>query len=186
MKTSQEKEPEAYQGKERFISILLLLMFWMGLSLPPEIFTPKGISSIIQHLIIGIPLSYLVTRMIRQPILDQVEIKAHRLPNILRFISYGFYLISQMLIAGFDVARRVMRADPDISPGVIIVNTPFRDMYKVAINANSITLTPGTITIDVEPNDKGTTFLVHAISKEGLDAIKTDKGFVGKINNIYK
>lgn len=174
------------KGKERFVSMVLLLFFWMSLSLPHSLFTSHGISSLVEHLLLGIPLAYLVTRLLTLPVLSSGEIALHRLPNILRLISYAFYLVGQMLIAGFDVARRVMRSQPDISPGLIKVETPLDDDLMIALNANSITLTPGTITIDVKKHDGGCTFWVHSISKEGLDSIKADKGFVDKIVNIYR
>ena len=185
MRPKEKEQAGGVKGKERVVSILLLLLFWMVLSLPHSIFTSHGLYSLLEHVLLGIPLAFLVTRLISLPVFTHEEIKAHGLSNILRLISYVFCLISQMMIAGVDVARRVMRAVPDISPGLIKVETPLDDDFSITLNANSITLTPGTITIDVQKNENGCTFWVHSISKDGLESIKTDKGFVDKIINIY-
>ncbi len=186
MNPSVKKKSEAGKGSELIISLLLLLLFWLVLSLPHEIFTPHGLSSLLQHLLVGIPLAFLVTRLSRQPIFSHAEIKAHSLPSIFRLIIYFFYLIWQILVAGVDVALRVMRPKLDISPGIIKVRTPLRDDLSVTLNANSITLTPGTITIDVEQDEEGSTFWVHCISQEGVKDIRENKGFVDKILNIYR
>ena len=183
---NSEKKPEKGTVTEQVTSVVLLLCFWIIISLPDKIFTSQGLSSLLQHLFVGLPLALLVTSLIRQPIFSRSEIKAHRLPNMLRLFCYVFYLIGQMIIAGVDVARRVMRIKPDISPGFIKVNTTLFDDLSVTLNANSITLTPGTITVDVEKKDDGCTFWVHSISKEGLENIRCRKGFVEKILNIYR
>ena len=186
MNPSEKKVSEAGHGRELITSLVLLLLFWLALSLPPALFTPQGLASLWLHLLVGAPLAYLVIRLSAQPILDSAEIETHRLPNILRLIRYFFYLIVQILIAGVDVARRIMRPVPLISPGLIKFRTPLKDPIPITLNANSITLTPGTITIDVQADENGSTFWVHSISEEGLESVRADKGFVDKILDIYR
>jgi multicomponent Na+:H+ antiporter subunit E len=186
MKPSVEKKPEKVRSRGIFISLLLLLLFWIIISLPSNVLTRQGIVYLLQHLAVGIPLAFLVTCLTGQPILSHSEITAHRLPCILRLLVYFFYLIGQILIAGVDVACRVLRPKLNISPGVIKFHTPLHDDLQITINANSITLTPGTITLDVETDDNGSTFWVHCISKKGQENMKTRKGFVDKILNIYR
>ncbi len=186
MNSSAPKDSEGLNGRELVVSLVLLLLFWILISLPPVLFSPQGINGLWQHILVGVPLAYLVTRLTRYPIFTSTEIDAHRLPNLLRLILYIFFLITQIFIGGIDVARRVMRFTPDISPGFIKFRTPLRGDLPIILNANSITLTPGTITVDVEQDEKGSTFWVHSISKEGLESMKTDKGFVEKILNVYR
>lgn len=183
---SVEKEPEKIRRREVFISLLLLLFFWVIISLPADFLTKQGITYLLQHLLLGIPLAYFVTRLTDQPIFNHSEIIAHRIPCILRLFGYLFYLAGQIFIAGVDVVRRVLRPEMDISPGLIKFYTPLTDDLPITLNANSITLTPGTITLDVETDDNGSTFWVHCISKEGLENMKTRKGFVNKILKIYR
>jgi multicomponent Na+:H+ antiporter subunit E len=53
--------------------------------------------------------------------------------------------------AGFKTIKMVFTKD--INPGVIDIHTSLKNSHKVTILANSITLTPGTITIDKEDQD---------------------------------
>lgn len=186
MDSPAKKESKGGKGLEQFVSLILLLSFWIIITLPSQILTHNGINNLIQHVAVGIPLAYLVVRIVKLPILTESEIRAHRLPNILRLIHYIFYLISQIILGGVDVARRVMRPTPLISPGLVKFHTPLKDDLQIVINANSITLTPGTITVDVVKDDKGSTFWVHSISQEGLASVQANKGFVDKILNIYR
>lgn len=182
---STQNELCAGTRTEQIISTLLLLMFWTAVSLPANATSPQGIINVIQHLIVGLPLSILVVKLVRQPIFTQSEIDSHRPKNIFRLLGYSFYLMWQILVSGIDVARRVMRPVPNISPGVVKFRTPLSDELQIAINANSITLTPGTITLDVAKDGDGSIFWVHSISKEGLAGVKADKGFVKKISEVY-
>jgi len=75
-------------------------------------------------------------------------------------ILYLFYLAYSILLANIDVAYRVIHPKMPIDPRVIKFKTKLTsDIGKTAL-ANSITLTPGTITVDV----RGDTFYVHALS----------------------
>lgn len=99
---------------------------------------------------------------------------------------YFGQLTIEILLAGIDVARRVMRRKLVISPGIVEVVTPLQADDEIALNANSITLTPGTITIDVQKIEKGSIFLVHCISQEAVKGMLETGGFVEKIMNIYE
>jgi multicomponent Na+:H+ antiporter subunit E len=64
-----------------------------------------------------------------------------------------------LVVANFDVARRVVSPSLPIRPAVVEVRTGLRSALGRMLLANSITLTPGTLTIDVE----GDRLLVHWI-----------------------
>ena len=79
--------------------------------------------------------------------------------RIFGFITYLPWLVWEILKANFLVIRACVRADLDISPALVKVKTTCKtDLAKVTF-ANSITLTPGTVTIEVE----GDKLLVHAL-----------------------
>ncbi|WP_246496016.1 Na+/H+ antiporter subunit E [Methanocalculus chunghsingensis] len=82
--------------------------------------------------------------------------------RFLRFLLYIPRLMVAILYANIDVAYRILHPAMPIDPGFITVDTPFTgDVLRTAF-ANSMTLTPGTVTIDVT----GGTFLVHAIVRD--------------------
>lgn len=75
------------------------------------------------------------------------------------FITYLPWLMWEILKANFLVIKACLRAELDISPALVRVRTTCRsDLAKVTF-ANSITLTPGTVTVEVE----GDKLLVHAL-----------------------
>lgn len=79
--------------------------------------------------------------------------------RIFGFLTYLPWLMWEILKANFLVIKACLRAELDISPALVRVRTTCRsDLAKVTF-ANSITLTPGTVTVEVE----GDKLLVHAL-----------------------
>lgn len=74
---------------------------------------------------------------------------------------YAIWLVKEIVQANIDVARRILNPTLPIRPQVIRVKgTQQGDLGRV-IYANSITLTPGTVSIDVE----GDEIVVHALTE---------------------
>jgi len=65
------------------------------------------------------------------------------------FIQYFFVFIAALIKANFDVARRVLSPKLDINPGIVVFKTELKNEFAKMVLANSITLTPGTLTIDI-------------------------------------
>lgn len=89
----------------------------------------------------------------------------HRLTKTVRFIAYLPWLFYQIVLANIDVAKRALSPGMPIDPRVISFETVLRSDVARTTLANSITLTPGTVTIDIV----GDIFYVHAIAKEPAD-----------------
>jgi multicomponent Na+:H+ antiporter subunit E len=69
------------------------------------------------------------------------------------FIIYLFIFVWECIKANFDVAYRVLHPSMPIRPGIVKVKTTLKsDMAKMLL-ANSITMTPGTIAVDIIDND---------------------------------
>ncbi len=89
----------------------------------------------------------------------------HALTKIVRFIAYLPWLFYQIVLANIDVAKRALSPGMPIDPRVVTFKTMLKsDVARTAL-ANSITLTPGTVTIDIVDD----VFYVHAIAKEPAD-----------------
>jgi multicomponent Na+:H+ antiporter subunit E len=92
----------------------------------------------------------------------------------IKFIPYGFWLIIQILKSNIDVCKRILDPKLPINPQLVkIKSTQASNLAKV-IYANSITLTPGTISIDLD----GSEIEVHSLSKKGVAGLK--KGIMDK------
>jgi multicomponent Na+:H+ antiporter subunit E len=79
-----------------------------------------------------------------------------------RLLRYAPWLVWQVFLANLHVARRILDPGLPIHPSVIRVKPgQKRDLGRV-IYANSITLTPGTVSIDIDENE----ITVHALTRE--------------------
>lgn len=90
-----------------------------------------------------------------------------------RFILYQFWLLKEMLFSGLTVARSILSPEPAMQPGFRWIKAPYPDGFRTAVLANSITLTPGTVSVLV--NDKGDEILVHALDASGLDDLSSGR-----------
>lgn len=79
--------------------------------------------------------------------------------KIAYMVAYIPYFLWAMIMANLDVAYRVLHPKRPINPGIVECRTVLKnDVGKLAL-ANSITLTPGTITLDVD----GDKYFIHWI-----------------------
>lgn len=81
--------------------------------------------------------------------------------------AYWLWLIYQVVIANIDVARRVWQGPAAISPQVFTVKALQKTDLGIVIFANSITLTPGTVSIDLN----GDQITVHALTRESAEDV---------------
>ena len=89
----------------------------------------------------------------------------------LRMVPYLPWLLWQIVLANLDVARRVWKPRLDISPRFVQVPCETKTAVGTVTYANSITLTPGTVTVLVD-SEKGT-LLVHCLTEEAERSLLT-------------
>lgn len=65
------------------------------------------------------------------------------------FVVYLFTFVWACIRANIDVAYRVLHPAMPIRPGIVRVRTTLKSEFAKTLLANSITMTPGTITVDV-------------------------------------
>ncbi|MDN7013789.1 hypothetical protein FGW20_12260 [Methanoculleus sp. FWC-SCC3] len=82
--------------------------------------------------------------------------------TFVRFVLYIPRLMVAILYANIDVAYRILHPKMPIDPALITIETSFRNDVLRTSFANAMTLTPGTVTVDVT----GGTFIVHALVRE--------------------
>ena len=81
---------------------------------------------------------------------------------LLLYIPYFLFLCVK---SNLDVAYRVLHPDMPIRPGIVKVRTTLRSEMAKTFLANSITLTPGTMSVDIEGQD----LYIHWINVRGED-----------------
>lgn len=83
-------------------------------------------------------------------------------------IYYWMWLGREIIVSNIDVARRILDPRMPISPTVFTLRaSQHTDLGKVTY-ANSITLVPGTVTMNVEDD----VFTVHALTREAADELR--------------
>ena len=98
-----------------------------------------------------------------------------------RFVLYVPRLLAAIVVAAVQVAEIVLDPHMPIEPTLIRHRTSFkRDVSRVAF-ANSITLTPGTLTVDVAED----TFVIHCIA-EGLADDITSGELESAIKRVFE
>lgn len=102
----------------------------------------------------------------RTEVIDPEE-QPLRLRLTAHIFTYWPWLLWQIVLANLDVARRILDPTLPISPTLVTLKpTQHSDLGRV-IYANSITLTPGTVTTNLS----GDTLEVHALTREGADSL---------------
>lgn len=80
---------------------------------------------------------------------------------------YAVYLVWQIVIANFQLAWIILHPKPELNPGIIAVPLRVRTGLEITTLASSISLTPGTLSIDLGENDAGERVLyVHTLVME--------------------
>jgi len=99
--------------------------------------------------------------------LGVIDAEGQPLALLGRLLRYWAWLMGQIVLANLDVARRILAPDLRIEPSVIRVASGKRTDLGRALLANSITLTPGTVSLRVSDDE----IEVHALTREAADGL---------------
>jgi len=134
-----------------FLGLFVVLSaLWLGLSgiYEPLVLTLGAIS-----ILVSLVLAF------RLEMVDREGSPYGRLPQI---FLYWAWLLIEIFKANWPVIKACVSANLDINPALVKVKTRCESDLAKTIFANSITLTPGTVTVEVE----GDKLLVHALFEE--------------------
>ncbi len=159
--------------KSRIVLFIVALLVWMGLTWAVDW----------QHLLIGVLVGLLVSILIGDMFVEGPHVLTH-LSRYLWFIYYVPFFLWECFKANIDVAYRVGHPDVPIHPGIVKVKTSLKSDTGLTFLANSITLTPGTMTVDI---DKENGYLyVHWIEVKDKDIERATKIIVERFEKILK
>jgi len=133
----------------KYITFFILgLVFWLLLTF--RISVP--------NIIVGSVASLICTLLFARFYFDSVYkfLQPHR---YFWFTIYFFVFVWSCLKANLDVAYRVLHPAMPIKPGIVKVKTTLKSEFARTLLANSITMTPGTLTVDII----GDYFYIHWI-----------------------
>lgn len=141
-----------------FLSFIILLSFWLLLS---GEFTPVILTS-------AVVACALVAVLSHDLLFEKGADLGSLIRKAVRYILYTPWLIKEIVIANIDVARRVLSPSMPIDPCIIKFKTDLKTNLGITTLSNSITLTPGTVTLSANKNGE---YIVHALSREFADGL---------------
>ena len=143
--------------KIMFSSILFTLFYfiWTG---------TKDINNLLIMFALSLIVSIIFRNHLRSPIFNPKK--------IIYSLWYIIFLFIEIIKANLDVAFRVIKPVIRINPGIVTVKTKLKTAMGRMVLANSITLTPGTLTVDID----GDTLYIHWIDVTNMDEkVATEK-----------
>ena len=150
---------EAKSGFQNFVAtFFILLIFWALLSGKYDSF----------HLTLGAICSIIIAYLTHELLFANVRVGDTML-IVQRFITYIPWLVYQIILSNIHVAYLALSPKMPIEPQILRFSTKLESDISWVTLANSITLTPGTITMDIKEGE----FFVHALSKKVADDLNT-------------
>jgi len=146
--------------------VLWLLLFW---------------SAAWEVLVVGALVAVVVSTVLRHVYPDDLH-KAFDPRRWLFFLIYLPYFLYYCIKANIDVMFRVIHPDVPIRPGIIKVRTTLTSEMAKTFLANSITLTPGTLTMDIDGQD----LYIHWINIHTDDTEKRTAEICGRFEPLLR
>jgi len=159
--------------RSRIILFILGFIIWMLLTWPPDL----------QHALIGIAVVTFITLLTG----DMFVKRPHHFRNPGRYFWFCYYIpmfLWECLKANIDVAARVLNPNLPINPGIVKVKTTLKSDTGLTFLANSITLTPGTLCVDIDA-EEGLLY-IHWIDVKTQDVEQATRLIVSKFEGVLK
>ncbi|NMB26006.1 MAG: Na+/H+ antiporter subunit E [Firmicutes bacterium] len=155
--------------RQRLILVILLLGFWLVVSETVDF----------QHAVVGVILAGLtawfwqdlVDRMPTWPSWQEVLLIGHLLITLVKYIFES----------NLAVAKTLLLDSPPVGPVFVVIRPPIESNWGRVLLSNCITITPGTVVIDIDP--KTGQFIVHALTAEAAAGL-FDWQIIHEISNL--
>jgi len=158
--------------KSRIVLFITALLIWWLLNWMPDW----------QHFVVGILVALFVAYMTGEFFINRPHVLKHPL-RYWYFVVYYLPVFSwECFKANIDVAYRVAHPRLPINPGIVRVKTNLKTDTALTFLANSITLTPGTLTVDIDRDDG--VLYVHWIDVKKKDVESATKIVVERFEKI--
>ncbi len=149
--------------KNRFLSNILLTFIWVALTGNFEF----------PNYLFGFAVGFFILRIITK---GRTDAKYFRIvPKVIAFI---FFFLYELLKSNLQVAYEVMTPHYNMTPGIVKVPLDASTDLEISFLANLISLTPGTLSLDVSTDKK--VLYVHSMY------IKDREGFIAGIKNGFE
>ena len=149
------------------ILFILLLLFWFALSFRIDLTIA----------IIGLLVSLVVCLLNYDLGFNHSEVTKLTFKFLYRIFILFFVLIFNIAKSNIEVAKIVLSKKMPIDPGFVKIKNPLKKELNQALFANAITLTPGTLTVDMNHDE----IIIHGLVKDSVKNIDTsslEKAFI--------
>ncbi|NQT95336.1 MAG: Na+/H+ antiporter subunit E [Candidatus Omnitrophica bacterium] len=160
--------------KSRIVLFLIAFLAWALLTWVPDK----------QHLLVGLFVAGFVSFLTGDLFIKRPRLLKHPLRYWYFFFHYLPLFLWECFKANIDVAYRVLHPKLPISPGIVKVKTRLKSDTALTFLANSITLTPGTMTVDIDA-DNGILY-IHWINVKTKDVDKATKIIVERFEKVLE
>ena len=99
--------------------------------------------------------------------MDAIDHETHPVHLAIGCLTYFPWLVWEIVLANMDVAKAILKNDSSVRPRLMHIKASQVSEVGLVTYANSITLTPGTVTLDVEGQD----FLIHSLTEGSYDGL---------------
>ncbi len=134
----------------------VLAIFWLLLS------------GFIEPLLLSFGVISVVAVLVVLKRMDEVEHESSQISTSLRLIRYLPWLIGQIISSSIHVTKLIWGSPDKVSPAIAKISSKDVPLSSRVLYANSITLTPGTLSVDLEEDE----ITVHALHKSSIDELK--------------
>ena len=145
---------------------ILLFIVWIGLTN----------SLNIQELIVGAVVSFTVAKFFTP------NRELHLIKLTLKYIKFIPIFLKNLVQSNIAVAKIVLNPKLPINTGIVKLQTSLEDEYNKLILANAITLTPGTITVELRDKE----LFIHVLNISSLDREVLQKEIVNELERGLK
>jgi multicomponent Na+:H+ antiporter subunit E len=142
------------------VMLAVLWLFVRGVALTPE----RIAEEFLIGLAVGMPLAYVFRRFYAEEFALAGTVRA-----VPAAIAYLLVFGKELVVANLDVVYRVLSPSLPIEPDVVAVPLRVESDPAITTIANSITLTPGTLTMDY--NESTNTLYVHGITGRNRESL---------------
>lgn len=131
-----------------------------------------------EQFLAGVVLGAFVLAIIRPTGVDPVR-------RVRRMVFFAGFFLVELVLANLRMARDVLSPRPGISPGVVAIPLDEATDVQLTALANFITLTPGTLALDISHDRK--VLYVHGMYVADVEALRRDtkEGFERRIKELW-
>jgi len=100
-------------------------------------------------------------------------------------LSFALFFLHELTVASLRVANSVITPDFNMQPGIVAIPLDVKTDAEITLLANLITLTPGTLTLDV--SDDRQVMYVHALNVGDVDEFRRSikQGFEKRVGELF-